>query len=136
MSATPTLAPSATRSAAPATPSPTTTVKPAPTPEPTGLAKCATSQLQAVAAGVLTTDSFAGAVFIANRGTAPRTVRGNPQLAKDGSPLDIKLASVEAGTPTLVVLPVSQFQQDLAGVVGIAPARRCGGPTTATTCCR
>jgi hypothetical protein len=115
-------APSATLSAAPATPSATTTVKPAPTPEPTGLARCASSQLQAVAAGVLAADSFVGAVFIANRGTAPCTLRGNPELVllgSAGSPLDVMRATVTAGAPVLVVVPVSQFQQDPAGVVGL-----------------
>ena len=121
--------PSATSSIAAATRAPTATVKSSPTPEPTGLAKCAASQLQAVAAGVLTTDAFAGAVFIANHGAAPCTVRGNPELvllAGDGSPLDLKLASVSAAAPTLVVVPVTQFQQDPAGLTGIgasAPLR-------------
>jgi hypothetical protein len=94
------------------------------TPEPTGLARCAASQLQAVAAGVLGADSFVGAVFIANRGTASCTLRGNPELvllAKDGSRLDVKYAMVTAGVgaPMLVVVPVSQLREDPNGVVGI-----------------
>lgn len=119
--ATPT--PTATRSVAPATPVATATVRSAPTPEPTGLAKCAASQLQAVAAGVLAADSFVGAVFFANRGTAPCTLRGNPELAllaKDGSRLDVKYALVTgAGAPALVVVPVSQFREDPNGVAGM-----------------
>jgi hypothetical protein len=120
VSATPT--PAVTRSAASATPVATATVKSAPTPEPTGLAKCAASQLQAVATGVLAADSFIGAVFIANRGTASCTLRGNPELvllAKDGSRLDVKYALVSAGAPALVVVPVSQFREDPNGVAGI-----------------
>jgi hypothetical protein len=121
VSATPPPEPSATRSIAPATPSPTATVRSSPTLEPTGLPKCAASQLQAVTAGVLGTDLFFGAVFIANRGTAPCTLRGNPELAllaNDGSPLDVRRASVTAGAPTLVVVPVSEFRQDPAGLAG------------------
>src|SRR5438128_4223346 len=99
----------ATRSAAVATTSPTPTTRSSPTPEPTGLAKCVASQLQAVAAGTMATDFYVGAVSIANRGTAPCTVRGNPEilmLASDGSPLDVMRASVSGGgTPTLVVVP-------------------------------
>jgi hypothetical protein len=77
-----------------------------------------------VAAGVLAPDSFVGAVFIANRGTASCTLRGNPELvlfANDGSRLDVKYAMVTAGVgaPMLVVVPVSQFQQDIAGLTGI-----------------
>ena len=114
--------PIATRSVAPATPPPTTTARAAPTPEPSGLPTCAASQLQAVAAGVVTLGEFAGAVFIANRGTAPCTLRGNPDvvlLTKDASPLDVRRASVSAGAPKLVVLPVSEFRQDPAGVDGV-----------------
>ena len=112
----------ATRSAVPATAPPTTTVRAAPTPEPSGLPACAASQLQAVAAGLVTLGEFAGAVFVANRGTAPCTLRGNPELAllaRDGSPLDVRRASVSAGAPKLVVLPVSEFRQDPAGVAGV-----------------
>lgn len=122
VTATPT--PTAARPAASTTPVATATVRSAPTPEPTGLAKCAASQLQAVAAGVLAADSFVGAIFIANRGTASCTLRGNPELvllAKDGSRLDVKYAMVIAGTgtPTLVVVPVSQFREDPNGVAGM-----------------
>jgi hypothetical protein len=99
-------------------------VSSAPTPEPTGLDKCVSSQLQAVAAGVQAADSFVGAVFVANRGTASCTLRGNPELvllAKDGSRLDVKYALVTAGTgaPALVVVPVSQLREDPNGVTGI-----------------
>jgi hypothetical protein len=123
VTATP-LAATATRSAASAAPAATSTLRSAPTPEPTGLAKCAASQLQAVAAGVLAADSFVGAVFVANRGTASCTLRGNPELvllAKDGSRLDVKYAQVTAGTgaPALVVVPVSQFREDPNGLIGI-----------------
>lgn len=120
---------SAPRSVAPTTVAPTATAKPSPTIDPASLSKCVASQLQAVAAGVQATDIFAGAVFIANRGTAPCTVSGNPGvvlIAKDGSPLDVRLASVIAGAPKLVVVPISQFREDPAGVVGIgtsAPLR-------------
>jgi hypothetical protein len=122
VSATPT--PTASRSVAAATPAVSATVRLATTPEPTGLATCAASQLQAVAAGVLGADSFVGAVFIANRGTASCTLRGNPDLvllAKDGSRLDVKYAMVTAGVgaPMLVVVPVSQLREDPNGVVGI-----------------
>ena len=118
-----TLPPSpSTQSPAVATRSPTPSVRSSPTPEPTGLAKCAASQLQAVAAGTMATDFYVGAVFIANRGAAPCTLRGNPEvvlLASDGSPLDLMRASVSGGgTPTLVVLPVSQFAPDPAGFTG------------------
>ena len=113
--------PSTQSAAAPAR-SPTPSVRSSPTPEPTGLAKCAASQLQAVAAGTMSTDFYVGAVFIANRGTAPCTLRGNPEvllLANDGSPLDVMRASVTGGgTPTLVVVPVSQFVPDPAGFTG------------------
>jgi hypothetical protein len=130
-SVSPTLspAPTATLAVAPTTRAPTATVKPSPTAEPTGLAKCAASQLQAVAAGTMATDFFAGAVFIANRGTAPCTLRGNPEvvlLASGGAPLDVRSASVTAGTPKLVVLPVSEFRPDPAGLAGVgasAPLR-------------
>jgi len=77
----------------------------------------------------MATDFFAGAVFIANRGTAPCTLRGNPEvvlLAGGGAPLDVRSASVTAATPKLVVVPVTQFQPDPAGLVGIgasAPLR-------------
>jgi hypothetical protein len=77
----------------------------------------------------MATDFFAGAVFIANRGTAPCTLRGNPEvvlLANGGAPLDVRSASVTAATPVLVVVPVTQFQQDQAGLLGIgasAPLR-------------
>jgi Protein of unknown function (DUF4232) len=115
-------APSATRSVALATRSPTPSGRSSPTTEPTGLPKCIASQLQAVAAGVMGADFFVGAVFIANRGTAPCTLRGNPELVLlggDGSPLDIKRATVTGtGTPPLVVVPVSEFRQDPAGLVG------------------
>lgn len=129
VNATPPPAASATRSAAPAPRSPTATVGSSPTPEPTGLATCAASQLQVVAAGAQATDVFAGAVFVANRGTAPCTLRGNPEvilLAIDGSPLDVKGATVAAGAPVLVVVPVSEFRPDPAGLLGIgasAPLR-------------
>jgi hypothetical protein len=72
---------------------------------------------------------FAGAVFVANRGTSSCTLRGNPEvaiLAADGSPLDIKRASVTAGAPALIVVPVSELRPDPAGLLGIgasAPIR-------------
>lgn len=115
----------APRSAVPATASPTATGRSSPTAEPTGVAKCAAAQLQAVAAGAMTTDHLAGAVFIANRGTAPCTLRGSPEialLAQDGSPLDVRGATVSAGTPALVVVPVTLFRQDPAGLVGAGAA--------------
>jgi uncharacterized protein DUF4232 len=116
--------PTATRSVVSATPVATATLRSASTPEPTGLAKCSPSQLQVVAAGVLAADSFVGAVFIANRGTASCTLRGNPELvllAKDGSRLEVKYAQVTAGTgaPALVVVPITQFREDPNGVAGI-----------------
>ena len=112
----------ATRSAAVATTSPTPSARSSPTPEPTGLTACAATQLRAVAAGTMATDFYVGAVFIANRGTAPCTLRGNPEvllLASDGSPLDVMRASITgSGTPALVVVPVSQFVPDPAGFTG------------------
>jgi hypothetical protein len=121
VSATPT--PTASRAVVTATPAVSATVRFATTPEPTGLAKCAASQLQAVAAGVLGADSFVGAVFIANRGTASCTLRGNPELvllAKDRSRLDVNYAVVtSASAPALVVVPPSQLREDPNGVAGI-----------------
>src|SRR6266566_3829153 len=111
----------ATRSAAVATTSPTPSARSSPTPEPTGLATCAASQLQAVAAGTMATDFYVGAVFFANRGTAPCTLRGNPEvllLASDGSFVDLggkPLARFGAppcddasGPSTLVVYPFQE----------------------------
>jgi hypothetical protein len=66
-------------------------------------------------------DSFIGAVFFANRGTSPCTLRGNPELvllAKDGSPLDLRLATVSAPSPVWVVVPVTEFQPNSSGLVG------------------
>jgi hypothetical protein len=123
------LAPSPPRSAAPVTTSPSATARPSPSIDPASVPKCVASQLRAVAAGVQATDFFAGAVFIANRGTAACTVRGNPEvvlLTTSGSPLDVRTASVTAGTPKVVVVPVTEFRQDSAGIQGIgasAPLR-------------
>jgi hypothetical protein len=91
------------------------------TPDPAGLPKCSASQLTAVAAGRMAADLFIGAVFFANRGTGPCTLRGNPELvllAKDGSPLDVRLATVSARTPVWVVLAVTEIQSNAAGLVG------------------
>jgi hypothetical protein len=91
------------------------------TPDPAGLPKCSASQLRAVAAGRMAADLFIGAVFFANRGTGPCTLRGNPELvllAKDGSPLDVRLATVSARTPVWVVLAVTEIQPNAAGLVG------------------
>ena len=114
----------------PATRPPTATSRSSPTRDPTGLVRCAASQLQAVAAGARTTDSFAGAVFLANRGSAPCTLRGNPDLvllARDGSTLDLRRSSVTAGSsPALVVVPIGELRQDPAGLMGMgatAPLR-------------
>jgi hypothetical protein len=117
---TPAPEPSA-RSSVPATTTPIATATRSPTPDPASLARCAAQQLQAIAAGVMGADLFVGAVFFANRGNAPCTLRGNPEvvfLAKDGSPLDIRLAAASGGAPTLVVVPVSEFRQDPAGIGG------------------
>jgi hypothetical protein len=115
--------PTGERSAAPpiaaATRTPVATLTP--TPDPAGLPKCLASQLRAVAAGTMAADSFIGAVFFANRGTAPCTLRGNPELvllAKDGSALDLRLATVSAPSPVWVVVPVTEFQPNAAGLVG------------------
>src|SRR5712692_6083079 len=118
-----TLPPSpSTQSAAVPARSPTPSVRSSPTPEPTGLAKCAASQLQAVAAGTMATDFYVGAVFIANHGTAPCTLRGNPEvllLAGDGKPLDVMRAGITGGgAPMLVVVPVGRFAPDPAGFTG------------------
>lgn len=118
-------APSATH----VTNSPTATVRSSPSVDPASVPTCVASQLQAVAAGVQTTDVFAGAVFIANRGTAACTLRGNPEvvlMTSGGSPLDVRSASVTAGAPKLVVVPVSEFRPDPAGLLGVgasAPLR-------------
>src|SRR5687768_14904799 len=117
--ATPTAERSATPSSVAATRSPTATVTP--TPDPATLPKCLTSQLRAVAAGTMATDAFMGAIFFANRGTAPCTLRGNVELvllAKDGSPLDLRLATVSASSPVWVVVPVTEFQPSAAGLMG------------------
>lgn len=108
---------------------PSATAPSSPTRAPTGLSACVASQLQAVAAGVQTVDFFAGAVFVANRGTAPCTLRGTPQVvlrSSGGAPLDLRSASVTAAAPTVVVVPVSELQPDSAGIRGIgasAPLR-------------
>ena len=122
VSASPTPAQSATRLAVAQSRSPTASVTSSPTPDPASLAPCVASQLQAVAAGARAADFFAGAVFVANHGTAPCTLRGNPEgvlLASDGSALDVRRATVTAGSPALVVVPVGQFQQDPGGLKGI-----------------
>jgi hypothetical protein len=68
-------------------------------------------------------------VFIANRGTAACTLRGNPEvvlLAAGGALLDVRTANVTASAPKLVVVPVSEFRSDPAGLLGIgasAPLR-------------
>lgn len=121
--------PAATRSIAPVTIAPSATARPSPTAEPTGLPACVASQLRAVAAGVMATDFFAGAVFVANRGTGPCTLRGNPEvvlLSSGGAPLEVRSARVAAATPVLVVVPVTQLREDPAGLAGIgasAPIR-------------
>jgi hypothetical protein len=117
--ATPTGDRTTTPSIAPATRTPIAT--PTPTPDPASLPKCAASQLRAVAAGTMAADAFIGAAFFANRGAGPCTLRGNPELvllAKDGSSLDLRLAIVSAPTPVWVVVPVTEFQPNAAGLVG------------------
>ena len=109
----------ATTPGAASTRSPGATVTP--TPDPAGLPKCSASQLRAVAAGAMATNRFIGAVFFANRGSGPCTLRGNAELvllAKDGSPLDLRMATVSAPTPVWVVVPVTEFQPSAAGLVG------------------
>src|SRR6185503_2225378 len=129
VTATSSPAPSPSRSAAPLTSSPTATLRSSPNIDPAGVPKCVASQLQAVAAGVQATDFFAGAVFIANRGTAPCTLRGNPEvvlLTAGGAPLDVRSASVTAANPKIVVVPVTELRQDSSGIQGIgasAPMR-------------
>jgi hypothetical protein len=109
--------------------SPTPTARSSPSIDPASVPRCVASQLQAVAAGVQTTDFFAGAVFIANRGSAACTLRGNPEvvlLTTGGSPLDVRSASVTAGAPKVVVVAVTEFRQDPSGLLGIgvsAPLR-------------
>ena len=129
VSATRSPAPSPSRSAALVTNSPTATVSASPSIDPANVPKCVVSQLRAVAAGIQTTDFFAGAVFVANQGTAACTLRGNPEvvlLTTGGSPLDVRTASVTAASPKVVVVPVSEFRPDPAGLLGIgasAPLR-------------
>jgi hypothetical protein len=92
-----------------------------PTPDPAGLPKCAASQLRAVTAGTMAADLFIGAVFFANRGSGPCTLRGNPELvllAKDGAPLDLRMAMVSAPSPVWVVVPVTELQPATGGLVG------------------
>jgi hypothetical protein len=122
-------APSPSRSAALVTGSPSATARATPNIDPASVPRCVASQLQAVAAGVQATDFFAGAVFIANRGTAPCTLRGNPEvvlLTAGGAPLDVRSASVTAANPKIVVVPVTELRQDSSGIQGIgasAPVR-------------
>lgn len=119
VTATPAGERSATPSVAVATRSPAVMLTP--TPDPASLPRCPASQLRTVAAGTMATDSFIGAIFFANRGTGPCTLRGNAELvllAKDGSPLDLRLATVSAATPAWVVVPVTEFQPNAAGLVG------------------
>jgi hypothetical protein len=71
--------PSSLRSVPLVTGSPSATPRSSPSIDPANVPKCVASQLQAVAAGVQATDFFAGAVFIANRGTAACTLRGSPE---------------------------------------------------------
>ena len=111
------------RTTAPASASPTrsTAATRAPTPDPASLPRCPAAQLRAVAAGTMAADSFVGAVFFANRGASPCTLRGNPELvllAKDGSPLDVRSASVSAPNPVWVVVPVTEIQPATGGLVG------------------
>jgi Protein of unknown function (DUF4232) len=121
--------PSSSRTAPLVTSSPTATVRSSQSIDPANIPMCAASQLRAVAAGVQATDFFAGAVFVANRGSAPCTLRGNPEvvlLAASGAPLEVRTASVTAAAPKVVVVPVSEFRPDPAGLVGIgasAPLR-------------
>jgi hypothetical protein len=117
--ATPAAERSATPGVAAATRSPAGTLTP--TPDPATLPRCQASQLRAVVAGAMAADSYVGAVFFANRGSGPCTLRGNPELvllAKDGAPLDLRLASVSAATPAWVVVPVTEFQQSATGLMG------------------
>lgn len=129
VTATRSAAPSPSRSATLGTTSPTATARSSPTIDPANVPKCVASQLKAVAAGVQATDFFAGAVFIANRGTAACTLRGNPEvvlLTAGGSPLDVRSASVTTGSPKVVVVPVTEFRPDPSGLLGIgasAPLR-------------
>jgi hypothetical protein len=122
-------APSSSRSVPLATSSSIATVSSSASIDPANVPKCVASQLRAVAAGVQATDFFAGAVFVANHGTAPCTLRGNPEvvlLATSGAALDVRSANVTAGTPKVVVVPVSEFRPDPAGLLGIgasAPLR-------------
>lgn len=119
------VAPTPTGARTAAAPSATATSFPTPsfksTPDPAALPKCSASQLRAVAAGTMAADGFIGAIFFANRGAGPCTLRGNPELvllAKGGSPLDLRLATVSAPNPAWVALPVTEFQQSAAGLVG------------------
>jgi len=105
------------------------TARSSPSVDPSNVPRCIAAQLQAVAAGVQTADFFAGAVFVANRGAAACTLRGNPEvvlLTTGGAPLDVRSASVTAGSPKVVVVPVTEFRPDPAGLLGIgasAPLR-------------
>jgi hypothetical protein len=95
-----------------------------PTPDPATLARCDAAALQAVVAWAPTTDgSLVGAIFIANRGGGPCTLRGNPELGlrgADGRAIDVRVAMVTGvgGPPAPVVVPVTQFREDPAGLVG------------------
>lgn len=111
---------SATRSITPAS-SPAAARSSSPTPDPAGIPRCTAAQLQAVVAGTMATDSLVGAVFFANHGAGPCTLSGNPELvllSRDGSPLDVRAASVNAATPKLVVVPVGEFRQGATGIEG------------------
>ncbi|HKY52000.1 MAG TPA: DUF4232 domain-containing protein [Candidatus Limnocylindria bacterium] len=100
----------------------------APTPDPATLRPCAGSALQAVIAWARSPDdSLVGAVFIANRGSEPCTVRGHPEVSlrgEDGRATDVRVALVSSAAlaPAPVVVPVTQLREDPAGVAGVGAA--------------
>lgn len=107
-----------------ATPSRSVEAARTPTPDPATLARCDAAALQAVVAWARTPDdSLVGAIFIANRGSAPCALRGNPELGlrgADGRTIDVRVATVTGagGPPAPVVVPVTQFREDPAGLTG------------------
>lgn len=107
------------------TPTPTSVAARTPTPDPATLRPCASATLQAVIAWErIPGDSLVGAVFVANRGAVPCTLRGNPELGLRGDgarTIDVRTAMVTGagGAPAPVVVPVTQFREDPAGLAGI-----------------
>ena len=96
-----------------------------PAPDPATLRQCAGTELQAVIAWARVPDeSLVGALFIANRGAQPCRLRGHPGVSLRGAggrAVEVRVALVsQVGTgPQPVVVPVTQFREDPAGLAGV-----------------